>query len=697
MADCPNYIKVMSDLKKLSKENNAKKLLNLATHTFGEIIKCIDSIVKSSPGDGFTKDFGILLSATHKAVYNKLSTSNITDTQIKDYIDNVYIKLNVVIANFMANFMIKISIKKDDIDEIKSVLKTKNLIVSDENKALAIAYGNMEIIKLITTQSGDPELLQNIVIDNPVPMLIEALKDNNQNMVDYILKNTNIDPKVLDEIYQDIWIRRYVKGNYTSKDKILHNIPLDIETNKHCKKIDGSLLVYRGISKLYLKEWYNTEIMNMSKDTITINPKTVTSWTTNLGTAEQFAEDGIIIKTVITQPQVLCDLREYNKDEMELILKPGVIKTKILQTVEYNEDETDTIECDEIPKQMNIFRHVMEDDLDDWVTHNTPELQDKVIILHPKENTIWTKTDNYNSVIGEDTEVAMTLKATVKADQIECVDKNSGNITVKPGTIKATTTRQNVNIKKVINEFNKSSGEFLSKLKEHFSFVKKLGGSNQGGLFKEPTTDKLYYIKLYTDPNQAYIEHLANDFYSKMGAKVPKTRIVVINGNTVYISSYITNQQKFNLMNLRPGIARRICDDLVYDQFLANWDVVGQYYSNIILTTSNEIYRIDNGGSLMYRAQGDLKSQDDYSKIIIANYYKKILAMTNYTTFCDIPGYRSKLNKIVSLRDTFGGFENYIKQVVPELSAELLKQTTDIFEQRLSVIQQSITDCAKLI
>jgi hypothetical protein len=389
-----------------------------------------------------------------------------------------------------------------------------------------------------------------------------------------------------------LWLQNYVTGDYTSKDKILHNIPLNIHTDKDCEMIVGKLTVYRGMSRSYIKEWYNTEVVAMTKNTITINPKTITSWTTSPKVAQRFAIDGIIISAKVTQPQVLCDLRKYNKNEQEILLKPGIIKTIIFSNMKEIESSID----------------------------DNKEEGDEILL---------------------------------------------------------------------------KSNNFIRKLKEHFEFIKKLDGSSEGGLFKDTQTDKLFYIKLYKDPNQAYVGHLANDFYHRMGVKVPKTRVVNINDTIVYISEYIVNQQ-FNLKILSPGIARKICDDIIYDQFLVNWNVIGSGFSNIIISNSNEVYRINNGGSLMYGPRGDLKKKDDYNKIIVKS-FKQLLEFTNYTTFCDIPGHRAKLNKIVSLRNKFGGFENYIKSVLPEVSKELVDNIVSIFEKRLSVIQDAITDCVKLI
>ena len=48
-------------------------------------------------------------------------------------------------------------------------------------------------------------------------------------------------------------------------------------------------------------------------------------------------------------------------------------------------------------------------------------------------------------------------------------------------------------------------------------------------------------------------------------------------------------------------------DGFVTDAWLANWDSVGATYDNLLIDSAGRAYRIDGGGSLLYRAQGGLK------------------------------------------------------------------------------------------
>jgi len=54
-------------------------------------------------------------------------------------------------------------------------------------------------------------------------------------------------------------------------------------------------------------------------------------------------------------------------------------------------------------------------------------------------------------------------------------------------------------------------------------------------------------------------------------------------------------------------VVNKLKENFVADAILGNWDVVGLSKDNVMLGKDGKTYRIDNGGSLRYRAQGGLK------------------------------------------------------------------------------------------
>ena len=62
--------------------------------------------------------------------------------------------------------------------------------------------------------------------------------------------------------------------------------------------------------------------------------------------------------------------------------------------------------------------------------------------------------------------------------------------------------------------------------------------------------------------------------------------------------------------------SKDVRDGFVADAFLANWDVIGLVYDNIV-ESDDGFYRIDNGGAMIFRAQGGPKefSPDDIPEL----------------------------------------------------------------------------------
>lgn len=131
-------------------------------------------------------------------------------------------------------------------------------------------------------------------------------------------------------------------------------------------------------------------------------------------------------------------------------------------------------------------------------------------------------------------------------------------------------------------------------------------GSNKGGLYQDTSTGIKYYLKQPTDFDVAYNEMLANKLYQRAGVDVPDVQIVTVNGERFLASRIIPNLEK-SKKSLESGKPKGIGDDFVFDAWLANWDVVGLEYDNM-LVKGGKVFRIDNGGALIYRAQGGKKT-----------------------------------------------------------------------------------------
>lgn len=134
-------------------------------------------------------------------------------------------------------------------------------------------------------------------------------------------------------------------------------------------------------------------------------------------------------------------------------------------------------------------------------------------------------------------------------------------------------------------------------------------GTVPGGIFKDKD-GKQYLVKAYPKPMQAAAEVATNNLYRAAGIPVPESKIVEdieVNGKT---QLGVANTMIDNLaMKDKTGVqaaGKELAKGYGVDALTANWDVVGLDHDNIGFA-NGEAIRLDNGGSLIFRAQGGTK------------------------------------------------------------------------------------------
>ena len=129
-------------------------------------------------------------------------------------------------------------------------------------------------------------------------------------------------------------------------------------------------------------------------------------------------------------------------------------------------------------------------------------------------------------------------------------------------------------------------------------------GSNPGGLFEDQNGVK-HYLKIYPQVERARAEVLANEIYKIMDIPVPETFMTRLNGKDAIASKIIDKPKGMSQGNMAQH--KDMQDGFIVDAYLANHDVVGLVMDNVKLS-GGKAYRIDNGGSLFYRAMGSRKT-----------------------------------------------------------------------------------------
>lgn len=148
--------------------------------------------------------------------------------------------------------------------------------------------------------------------------------------------------------------------------------------------------------------------------------------------------------------------------------------------------------------------------------------------------------------------------------------------------------------------------------------IKSLPGSTAPKLVRDPATGKEWVLKQGGGGGEhLQAEATADKLYRTLGASVPGSHYGTSNGSPYKIAEYIEGVQ--TLSSWKQTATKAEIDALhaelkkhfVTDALLANWDVAGLSNDNILVKNGKPI-RIDNGGSLMFRAQGSRKSAGDW-------------------------------------------------------------------------------------
>lgn len=143
----------------------------------------------------------------------------------------------------------------------------------------------------------------------------------------------------------------------------------------------------------------------------------------------------------------------------------------------------------------------------------------------------------------------------------------------------------------------------------HWENMKQIGGqtgSNLGGTYYDQETGKKYYIKRPKNEAMARNEVLAAKLYEQAGIEVPNVNLMLGQDGTISVASEIIDGLSIDSTALKSGTLQNINSGFAVDAWLANWDVVGLGYDNM-LVKGNKVLRLDTGGALKYRAQGSLK------------------------------------------------------------------------------------------
>lgn len=146
--------------------------------------------------------------------------------------------------------------------------------------------------------------------------------------------------------------------------------------------------------------------------------------------------------------------------------------------------------------------------------------------------------------------------------------------------------------------------------------LKGLGGSTGAELVQDTATGRKFVRKRGKNDAHLLEEAHADAAYQAAGINVPDFQVYQTNGGPVKLSHYVDNAITLadvmanGTTEQKAAVKTKLQAGFAMDALMGNWDVIGMSADNILVDEQGEVWRIDNGGSLRMRAQGQPKGSD---------------------------------------------------------------------------------------
>lgn len=133
---------------------------------------------------------------------------------------------------------------------------------------------------------------------------------------------------------------------------------------------------------------------------------------------------------------------------------------------------------------------------------------------------------------------------------------------------------------------------------------RKSKGGTPGALYQDTDTGQKWLVKFNGSEDAVRNEVLASKLYNLAGVEAPDLHAITIDGKPALASRIVDGitEVPAKVLASTPSVT----DGFAVDAWMANWDVAGLNFDNVVLVQGRAL-RIDVGGSLRYRAVGGLK------------------------------------------------------------------------------------------
>lgn len=149
----------------------------------------------------------------------------------------------------------------------------------------------------------------------------------------------------------------------------------------------------------------------------------------------------------------------------------------------------------------------------------------------------------------------------------------------------------------------------------------RLGGST-GALLMEDARGRRYVLKRGNSAAHIREEYAADQLYAALGVPVPRSTLIETAAGPVKLAEFVEGESLAKyLARAKPAEAEavlaRIRENFAADALLGNWDVAGAELDNILVAADGTPWRIDNGGSLRFRAMGAAKTSAEWGAKVL--------------------------------------------------------------------------------
>ena len=232
--------------------------------------------------------------------------------------------------------------------------------------------------------------------------------------------------------------------------------------------------------------------------------------------------------------------------------------------------------------------------------------------------------------------------------------------------------------------------------------LKKIGsakGTNPGGTYVDGSGKK-WYVKQYSNSDQAANENVANAIYRAIGVPVPASALSE-DGKQIALR-WEDSKGTLGQVGVTKDVARKILDGFAGDVFLQNWDAVGTGHDNVIVKESGTPLRVDQGGTLLFRAQGAPKPEstldkiDEWDSLREKNVYYNAVFQAAGVKNADDLGERviSQIDRIVQARPA-AGWESVVREYAPKATETFKKRVGVMLEARQKLLEKKREELIK--